>query len=94
MPQRRHFDRNPVFRQSCAQLRERQISCFLQPGPKRRLHPNQPGPPVATNRQTATLSRLLETRPHLIDPDSADFKSVRNGRRTIPTLQRAQHPVP
>ena len=31
MPQRGHFDRNPVFRQSCAYLRERQISCFLQP---------------------------------------------------------------
>ena len=42
---------------------------------------------MATNWQTGTLARLLETVPHLIDPSSADFKSVRNGRRALPTLR-------
>ena len=93
MPHRGPCDRNPVCRQSGAPRRERQIACFLQPGPQRRLHPDQPGPPVAPNRQTAPWSRLLEPRPHLLDPDSADCNSVRNGRRTVPTRQRSQHPV-
>ena len=94
MPQGGYLDRNPVCRQSGAQLRECQISCFLQPGPQRRLHPRHPGLPVAPNWQTAPLSRLRQPVPHLIHPDPADFKSVGNGGRTVPTFQCSQHPVP
>lgn len=41
MPQCWHLDRNPVCCQSCTQLLDRQISCFLQPSPQYRLHPDQ-----------------------------------------------------
>jgi hypothetical protein len=98
MSQRGCLDRNPVCRQACTPLRERQIPCFLQLSfsqarsvssiPTTR---DRRWPPIDS---TATLSRLRESVPHLIDSNSADFKSVSNGRRTISTLQRAQHPVP
>lgn len=69
---------------SCAQLSEGQIAGLLQPGPQRRLHPDQPCTPVAPNRQTAPLSRRREPVPHLRHPDLADFKSVCNGWADAP----------
>ena len=94
MPQGRNSDHDPLLRQAPTGFGQRQVRRLLNPIAYPRLPADQARAAMATHSQTAPHPALLPTLADTIHPHAADFEAPRNGRRTLPPLQRPQYPVP
>src|SRR5450755_3380598 len=94
VPQGADLDRNALFGQPFLHLDQGKIRRGLDPSAQHRLQVGQSRPTVAADLKAASLSRLLQSIAHLVDPHAAHLEASRNLRRTVATIQCPQHTLP
>jgi len=94
MPQGSDLDRNALLNQPLMHLSQRETRLQRDPASQRRFKLLKLRSTMSANLKTPSLSCLLESIAHLIDPHTADFKTTRYFRRPVSTIQSPQNPVP